>query len=198
MTFATIKNVACSATGGVLLCAGLAAAPAMAVPVITAVNADLANDPFTFSYRGSSFTVTGSGGFPNYLAVSTAGGGAVRTVFGAPSTDFTDRGTVVYDANTLGGYASFASLTSIPFTNGNNFLGLRVTDGGQDYYGFLFTTDARLNSYGFETTANTGITATESVASVIPEPATWGMMIIGFGLVGASMRRRRQSSISVS
>jgi hypothetical protein len=25
---------------------------------------------------------------------------------------------------------------------------------------------------------------------VIPEPATWAMMIIGFGLVGASVRRR--------
>lgn len=28
-------------------------------------------------------------------------------------------------------------------------------------------------------------------ASVIPEPATWGMLIAGFGMVGVTMRRRR-------
>ena len=28
----------------------------------------------------------------------------------------------------------------------------------------------------------------------IPEPATWGMLILGFGMVGASMRRRRERS----
>jgi CHRD domain/PEP-CTERM motif len=27
----------------------------------------------------------------------------------------------------------------------------------------------------------------------IPEPASWGMMIVGFGLIGGKMRRRRQS-----
>ena len=28
--------------------------------------------------------------------------------------------------------------------------------------------------------------------SAVPEPATWGMMILGFGVMGAAMRRRRQ------
>jgi hypothetical protein len=28
----------------------------------------------------------------------------------------------------------------------------------------------------------------------VPEPATWGMMILGFGLVGASMRYRRRAT----
>jgi hypothetical protein len=28
---------------------------------------------------------------------------------------------------------------------------------------------------------------------VIPEPATWAMMIAGFGLVGGVMRRRREA-----
>jgi hypothetical protein len=28
--------------------------------------------------------------------------------------------------------------------------------------------------------------------SAVPEPATWGMMILGFGLVGAAMRMRRR------
>jgi hypothetical protein len=32
--------------------------------------------------------------------------------------------------------------------------------------------------------------------AVIPEPASWAMMIAGFGLVGASARRRRMASVS--
>ncbi len=30
----------------------------------------------------------------------------------------------------------------------------------------------------------------------VPEPATWAMMIAGFGLVGASLRRRRRTAVS--
>ena len=28
--------------------------------------------------------------------------------------------------------------------------------------------------------------------SAVPEPATWGMMILGFGMLGAAMRTRRR------
>lgn len=31
-------------------------------------------------------------------------------------------------------------------------------------------------------------------AAAVPEPATWGMMLLGFGLAGASMRSRRRST----
>jgi hypothetical protein len=185
------------AASGLLLGLGLAAAPVIAAPAITSVNADLTTSPYTFSFLGSSFTVLGNGGFPNYLSVSTAGGGAVRTVFGSPSTDFTDRGTVIYDASTLGGYASFSSLTSVPYTNGDNYLGLRASSGGQDYYGFLFTTNSTLNSYGFERTANTGINPATALAAV-PESSTWAMMIGGFGLVGGALRRSQRPGLSIA
>lgn len=32
-----------------------------------------------------------------------------------------------------------------------------------------------------------------SIQSVVPEPASWAMMIIGFGFIGAAMRRRKQA-----
>lgn len=35
---------------------------------------------------------------------------------------------------------------------------------------------------------------TSSQAAAVPEPATWAMMLVGFGAVGLSMRRRRRSS----
>ncbi|MFD1786641.1 PEPxxWA-CTERM sorting domain-containing protein [Sphingomonas floccifaciens] len=37
----------------------------------------------------------------------------------------------------------------------------------------------------------TSLTA-DAVTSAVPEPATWAMMLIGFGGIGASMRRRKQ------
>ncbi|PZU50012.1 MAG: hypothetical protein DI568_04320 [Sphingomonas sp.] len=39
---------------------------------------------------------------------------------------------------------------------------------------------------------------TPTGGGVVPEPAAWAMMIAGFGLVGASLRRRRQSISSLS
>ena len=87
-------------------------------------------------------------------------------------------------------------MTTIPTTNGNNFLGLRVTSGGQNYYGFAYTTNAMLNSYGFETTANTAITATTVLPPAVPETATWAMMILGFGVVGLSLRASQRTKLS--
>ncbi len=36
------------------------------------------------------------------------------------------------------------------------------------------------------------------VAAAVPEPATWGMMILGLGAIGATMRRRRKENVSVA
>jgi hypothetical protein len=40
------------------------------------------------------------------------------------------------------------------------------------------------------------IAATVAAPAVVPEPATWAMMIAGFGLVGAGMRRRRVIAVA--
>jgi hypothetical protein len=36
------------------------------------------------------------------------------------------------------------------------------------------------------------ITFSAPMESAVPEPTTWGMMLIGFGAIGYSMRRKRQ------
>lgn len=55
------------------------------------------------------------------------------------------------------------------------------TPGGLDIVGFnrAGLSNARLYSTG------------KFIRTAVPEPATWGMMIVGFGLVGASLRRRK-------
>lgn len=40
------------------------------------------------------------------------------------------------------------------------------------------------------------VTITQAVQAAVPEPATWAMMLGGFGLMGAVMRQRKQATIS--
>ena len=56
------------------------------------------------------------------------------------------------------------------------------------FYGYAFTTNNQLNNIGFETRADTAVTAAQGV----PEPASWAMMVGGMGLAGLGMRRRRR------
>lgn len=42
---------------------------------------------------------------------------------------------------------------------------------------------------------NMGFTAEISVPGGVPEPATWAMMLLGFGAVGAAMRRKKQAEV---
>ncbi len=37
---------------------------------------------------------------------------------------------------------------------------------------------------------------TPAATAAVPEPATWGMMILGFGAIGAATRRRRFTRVS--
>ena len=50
------------------------------------------------------------------------------------------------------------------------------------------TIDFRVNRAGVIWNDSTGLAAT---VTAVPEPATWAMMIAGFGLAGAALRRRR-------
>jgi len=47
------------------------------------------------------------------------------------------------------------------------------------------------------TTGANGYTGTATfTAGPVPEPATWGMVVLGFGAMGAAMRRRQRASVS--
>jgi len=182
MKFAVI----CAASAATLA----AASPASAAPVLVATNVNLLASPFTFTVQGVSFTLSAINDFSSPLVVSNGAGGSFSSVFGSPSSSFVNRGTVQYGPGVFGNYTSFTNPTSVSYSNSDNFLGIRATVGANDYYGFIYTTDNILKGYGFETAANTVITATTAV----PEPATWAMMLAGFGMMGATMRYRRRST----
>lgn len=167
------------------------AAPAAAERVVTNVNVDLSASPFTFSYMGGSFTFGATGDPFGPISVATGGAGQISSFFGQPSSSFVDRGVVTYGP-AFGMFSPFPTTTPVRFSNGQNFFGLLTTMGGQNYYGFAYTTASNLNSFGFETVAGQAITATvDQAVAAVPEPSTWALMILGFGAVGYSLRRRR-------
>ena len=95
-------------------------------------------------------------------------------------------------SSTLETLASFASTGTGPR---QSYSGL-VADAAGNLYG----TSSFGGAKGFGTVfklANTGygIAPAPAVASDVPEPATWGTMLLGFGLVGGAMRLRRRSVI---
>ncbi len=183
-----------------LACVFVLSAPstAWAVPVIVAVNADTTTTPFSFNLGGAVFTFAATGDFFNPLSVRNSTPAAVNSFGGflgipvSPTTNFIDRGVVTFGPGDP--FTSFPTATTVPFSNGNNFIGLRATIGADSFFGFAFTTNALVNSVGFETAANTEITATTAIpaASAVPEMGTWATMLIGFGLLGGGARYRRR------
>jgi hypothetical protein len=68
--------------------------------------------------------------------------------------------------------------------NSNLRVNFATTDAG-GITGFRYSA----NQFAFETD-------TYAVGAAVPEPATWGLMILGFGMIGAAMRRRQKVSVT--
>jgi hypothetical protein len=70
---------------------------------------------------------------------------------------------------------------------------------GQNFFGFQATGSDTITSISFNTNGS-GVTDLRQVrlggvtAAAVPEPGTWALMLLGFGAVGVSMRRRRRTT----
>jgi PEP-CTERM motif len=130
-----------------------------------------ASSLWAFSYADISSGVDATG----TLSLLDAAGTAVLT-----SNSFNSIESSVH----LGQFFNASSFTSGLPAN-LTFSGLRYTGIVNDYLESGVTT-RNYNNPGFFLTAD-NVTIS---AGAVPEPATWAMMIMGFGLVGAGMRRR--------
>ncbi|GGI90585.1 hypothetical protein GCM10007973_28610 [Polymorphobacter multimanifer] len=130
----------------------------------------LANNPIT---------ANGITGFNLLSAVFTGGSvnGTVGSSAGSFGSSTEGGGTITYTSDFL----SFDQISNSDFslaltavtnafsTNGNRVNDFRATIGGQF--------------------------SSEPLPSFVPEPGTWAMLILGFGLVGVSARRRRNTTV---
>jgi hypothetical protein len=69
-----------------------------------------------------------------------------------------------------------------------------AVSGGSD----LISLERSDNVLGYAATQAFGTPQTLAITGNVPEPANWAMMIAGFGLIGATQRRRRLSARSVA
>ena len=92
-------------------------------------------------------------------------------------------------------------LSNKVFKDGNELIGGTLTNPGFTFDFFavkagntsvLFAVDPAGSSFDFSTARlkNKGVSHIVFFGTAVPEPATWAMMIGGFGLIGAAARRR--------
>jgi hypothetical protein len=87
------------------------------------------------------------------------------------------------------------TLTAANFYNGTDVT--RTGDVSKDEFAAIMADLKAIQVYG-DWTSNVDVVRLDNVAmsarsvSAVPEPATWAMMIVGFGAAGAAIRRRRE------
>jgi hypothetical protein len=103
-------------------------------------------------------------------------------------------GSANFNAGSLTGLLNFSSIGGKPATVGQNgfaiFLGNKQKTGA-DLSTFYFGYDDQVtkadNDYD-------DMIIRATVTSAVPEPATWAMMLIGFGAIGGAMRVNRRKT----
>lgn len=108
--------------------------------------------------------------------------------------------------NVSGTYNGVTASRSVQFFNSTNYGGFNVGFVGQGTGPVLYTGSTadpvfnlgtfQLQPFGFGVKGGYTVTIA-AVAAAVPEPATWAMMILGFGLVGYAVRRRAVRYVGV-
>ena len=73
-----------------------------------------------------------------------------------------------------------------------------LTDWGQyDFYNFVATGVPGAYRWSPNTAGNV-LLGGLSLSQAVPEPATWAMMLIGFGAIGFASRRRKSAALKLA
>ena len=198
-----MKHLLIAATA---LCAAASTASAAIIPVLDTITPS--GGDYTFSYSG---TLAGDQGlvrdsqlvifdFYGYVAGSITAGIYAADV--ATSIEFTSTLTPqpgvdddpLIENLVFTWVGSPFNATGGPFSD-VSFSGLaaRSIYGGSRLDGFSAKATVNNGAATGELAFNTGLVG---VPAPIPEPATWALLISGFGLAGAMLRQRRQSAFA--
>lgn len=96
----------------------------------------------------------------------------------------------------LNGDNPFAPVNFPGLLNGIVFVGIHSGNGGPQGVGnmtaFYRINAVNLDSFTFNPSGASTATLFATVPSAVPEPATWAMFILGFGVIGSTMRAKRR------
>lgn len=144
-------------------------------------------------------------GFGNALGGANAGGGidnfqSVKLTFGAPIY------AIAFDDLDLTGGSEFANIRLTFAGGGTQLFDVSETDSDFTTAAFFgFWSGTAINSVEVWSSNLPGEAigqranlidnvAISRIAQAVPEPASWAMMITGFGLIGGAMRRRKTAT----
>lgn len=155
--------------------------------------------PFTGTPAGGSLTGTAnlfsttawtSGQLDTYLGISASPANGIDAYAAGLAMQSGATGFWVYQANL--GTTTLLGTSGVGGPGQDNYLMLlgQTVPVGTYIVGFLAQTNA--NGTGYGATANSGaILVTDPP---VPEPATWAMMLLGFGAIGFGARRSRRKA----
>jgi hypothetical protein len=130
-----------------------------------------------------------------YLSV-LAGGSATYT-FAAPVSSFQfDWGSIdAYNTLTINGTSQAIIVPGSNFINPAN--GDQIAAGTNGRFTVTGTAGELFTSVTFSSTGNSFEVDNLAVGGAVPEPATWAMMMLGFGGLGFAMRRKPKAAMRI-
>jgi hypothetical protein len=153
--------------------------------VIELYNGDAAfggGNLFTTDNGDGTFTVNGAEGLATYISGFDGTTYGEDLIIGAGPSFFASEPTATIVLGTDGFY-SFDNLALF---------------GNDHFYDFGHAFGPDLFGFSGEVGGPAQFSLGINDSSPTPEVATWGMMVIGFGAMGAAMRRRRRTSVAFS
>lgn len=123
-----------------------------------------------------------------YLSVLS--GGSATYTFASPVSSFQfDWGSIdAYNTLTINGTAQAIIVPGSNFINPAN--GDQVSAGTNGRFTVTGTAGELFTSVTFSSTGNSFEVDNLAVGAPVPEPATWALMMLGFGGMGAALRRK--------
>jgi len=173
----------------------------VAVGFLTVPTVNLASTPNTFTVNGLTFQAGATGGFASALS----GFGMLNGVVSFSATQGATIAQSLPDffifQDGLGGQFDFSasSVKTLTYDLADKVFGLYLLGTTFDTnLGYDPTPTSLVLSFSSVTGTLYSASATLTVPPTpqVPEPATWGMIVVGFGAMGAAMRRRQRTNIT--
>jgi hypothetical protein len=139
---------------------------------------------FSFGYTTDAVPTLGSA---QTLVTYTGGSSLTGATFTFDTGRVYAAGGAFIDAYTINGtISSLAAITGIFLNVYESEAGYPTNGPGRAFNGNFVVTELKLNATAIPGGPGGG-------AGAVPEPATWAMMILGFGAAGSALRSRRRT-----